>query len=172
MKKEKIIPGSSLVVVLCLCVPIGCRTAPPAVQLDLAPRDSARWVAVGAEDAAEDGLLQQQLGATVARVDLDARRAYLVERPGLRERLVASGYEPAAIDRQQVEERVVRVSRRGTEPALLETGVQLINREAGYWVVRGTLARLALLQRLGYRLAPLGADEPRTREVRLTVKSH
>lgn len=156
----------TLAVLACLIVPVACRSV-PAGQFDLAPRDSLRWLVVGVDDAVEVGLIEQQLDATVVRVD--DGRAYLVDRPGLRERLVAAGYEPAAVDRLAVEERVVRVLRRGAEPELLETGVELINREDGYWVVRGTLARLAVLQRLGYRFAPLGPDEPRPREVRLTV---
>jgi hypothetical protein len=156
----------------------GCRSSPrePAEPapvdvkpIEVAPRDNARWISVSVDDAAEVGLIEQQLKASVVRVE--GNRAYLVDRPGLRERLVAAGYEPTAVDRQEAETRVVRVLRRGSEKALLQSGVQLINREDRYWVVRGTLAQLGLLQRLGYQVAPLGPDEPRPREIRLTVKS-
>jgi hypothetical protein len=168
----------STVLIAATAVTAACRSSPrepddvtpvDVAPADVAPRDTARWIAVTVDDAAEVGLIEQQLKASVVRVE--GNRAYLVDRPGLPERLAAAGYEPTPVDRRQVETRVVRVPRRGSEKELLHSGVQLINREERYWVVQGTLAQLALLQRLGYQIAPLGTDEPRPREVRLTVKS-
>lgn len=155
-----------------------CRSSPrepaevapvDATPVEVAPRDTTPWIAVTVDDAAEVGLIEQQLKASVVRVE--GNRAYLVDRPGLRERLAGAGYEPVTVDRQQTETRVVRVPRRGSEKELLQSGVDLINREERHWVVRGTLRQLTVLQRLGYEIAPLGPDEPRPREVRLTVKS-
>jgi hypothetical protein len=174
---------SKSVLITAAALTVGCRSSPrepedvtpvdvpptDVAPADIAPRDKARWIAVTIDDAAEAGLIQQQLKATVVRVD--GNRLYLVDRPGLQERLATAGYEPAMVDRQEAETRVVRVPRRGDEKALLQSGVHLINREDRYWIVRGTLRQLALLQRLGFQIAPLGPDEPRPREVRISVRS-
>lgn len=142
---------------------------PGAAPFDLAPRDSLQWLSVSVEDAAEVGLLEQELKVRIVRVE--DGKAYLIDSPGLRERLTSIGYEPTPADRQTLEKRIVRVMKRGPETALLETGVELINREDAHWVVRGSLATLRSLQRMGYRLQAVSADEPRPREIRITVKT-
>jgi hypothetical protein len=142
-----------------------CR--PPSAALDLSPRESRPLFAITVEDATEAALLQQQLQVTP--VGLQGTTLFFSGDSALLERLRASGYDPAVADRLQVEHRVVRAYRRGEESALLNTGVHLLNREPGYWVIEGSLQQLQILQRLGYRLGPLGQNEPRPREVRITV---
>lgn len=142
---------------------------PPAPGVDLAPRDQRPVYAVTVDDPAEAALLIQQL--SLERIRVEGATLYFIGSPAVLERLRATGYSPMLADRMQVERRVVRVFRRGNERDVIETGVRLLNREDGYWVVDGSLRELQLLSRLGYRIGAVGPNEPRPREIRITVRS-
>lgn len=153
--------------VLFIIVPwmfVGCAQ-PEAVRLT--PLDDRPVDAVTVGDSQESALLVQQLGLEPIRAE--GGRLYFVSSPAVRERLQALGYAPERVDGMQVERRTVRVHRRGEERDMLASGVRLINREAGYWVVSGTLEQLTALRTGGYRLAGVAPGEPRPREVLITL---
>jgi len=160
----------STLVAVTLNVAVASCSRARGVRPDLVPTDTNKWIGIAVDDGDEVALLAQQLKVAVPLVE--DRTAYLVDRPGLIDRLAALGYKPAVVDRQSVEQRVVRVLRRGTDAELRQVGIELINREATYWVVRGRLNALAALERMGYRLQRVAPGEPRPREVRITAKSH
>jgi hypothetical protein len=138
--------------------------------VDLTPNDSQRLATIAVSDGDEAALLQQQLGLHPVRVE--GTTLYFRDDPKLREQLEAIGYTLAAANPYQVYERLVRISRRGSEDRLTNAGLQIINRERGYWVVRGNLAQLQTLKDNGYRLRKIGANEPRPREIRVTVNDY
>ena len=138
-------------------------------QVDLTPNDPRPIYNITVADSDEVELLQQQMKLE----PVYARNAtlYYFEAPGLVEQLKEVGYAPAQADPYGVFQRVVRVKKKGAEEELLRTGVEFINRERNYWVVRGTLAQLTAIQRIGYRITNVREDEPRPREVKVAVQS-
>lgn len=151
----------------CLVVASGCGPGRQFKPADLTPPDPRVVLRVEVADADEASLVEQQLDVEVLRQE--GTTLFLYDAPGLRARLEAAGYSPAAASPDQVYHRVVRVQRRGEEAALDAAGVRVINREPSYWVVRGSLGQLRALERLGYTLGAIVGDEPRPREVRIVV---
>jgi len=138
-------------------------------QVNLTPNDPRPIYGVTVADADEVALLQQQL--KLEPVTAKNTTLYFFAAPGLVEKLVELGYAPAQEAPYRVFERVVRVNKKGAETELLKTGVELINRERDYWVVRGSLAQLTAIQRIGYRITNVDGDEPRPREIKVAVHS-
>ncbi len=136
-----------------------------AVNLD--PNDPRPVLRISIDDGDEIDLLRQQL--KVEPIYVKDGQLYLSETKGIREKLDELGYRPIQMTPLDVYERVVRIERRGAESEMIQVGVELINREPHYWIVRGTLAQLRALKRLGYQLGTLGPNEPAPREVRIVV---
>jgi hypothetical protein len=151
-------------------IAVACSSATTAgtSKVSLAPHTKLPVYQVAIEDPGEAAIIMQQL--KIAPVLVEAHAMYFVDSAGAAKRLSEAGYEPKRASAEQVETRIVHVPIHGAEAELLSTGVSLINREKGYWVISGTLAQLALLPRLGYTLEPMG-DDPRPRSVRVTVAS-
>jgi hypothetical protein len=131
--------------------------------------DSRPVYRIEVTDADELAILKQQLKIDVVRAS--ARQALIrLPRPATLASLRQAGYEPVAVPREQVEHRIVHVSRGKPEPVLLGTGVTLLRRESGAWIIRASLAQLDQLRRLGFAWrAP--DKEVRPREVEITVPS-
>jgi len=144
-----------------------CRTLPPAAELP-APSTTPRY-SVKTDDPDEMALLVERL--KLGRVTADRGRFYFEADEAQLGRLRELGYEVTRVDPEQVDYRVIRVRRRGSEDSLRAAGVLVIAREPAYWVVSGKLAQLRRLVAAGYRLEPLGADEPRPRLIRVVVTS-
>lgn len=138
-------------------------------NVDLTPNDPRRIFSIIVEDDAEVALLKQQL--ELEPLDIQNSTLFFYEAPGLNERLLEIGYKPAQENPYQVFQRVVRIAKNGKEQELVKTGVQLINRENSYWIVRGSLAQLIALERIGYRLTTINQHEPRPREIKITAES-
>jgi len=137
-------------------------------KVDLAPNDSRPVYSITIADGNELALLKQQL--KIEPVYARGKTLYFLKDEVLIEKLEALGYRPVKENPYDVYERIVRVKRRGKEEELMKTGVRLINRENSYWIVRGNLEQLKILQRLGYRINRISQEEPRPREVRILVK--
>ncbi len=135
--------------------------------VDLAPEDPRPVLSVVVEDPTEVELLVQEL--ELEPIGLEGNTLHFFDRANLRARLRDLGYTPRPANPQDVFHRVVRVQRRGEEERLVVSGVQIINREEEYWIVRGTLRQLHILRQLGYTIGAVGPDEPRPREVRIQV---
>lgn len=146
-----------------------CRPARPGPPVELTPPDPRPVLTVNVADADEAMLLEQELDLEVVAVR--EGRLFFFDAPDLRERLVALGYDPRLTDPYRVFHQIVRVARRGELETLQAVGVRLLNREPDYWVVRGTLAQIRALERLGYRIGAIEEGEPRPREVRIRVAS-
>lgn len=118
-------------------------------------------------DTIEAALIQQQLQVEPVRVE--GNTFYFYERPDLRARLEALGYEPARANPHEVTRRVVRLSLGGAAPRedVRRFGVRVINRERDYWVVTASVASLRTLVEAGYSIAAVRDPEPRPREVRV-----
>jgi hypothetical protein len=137
------------------------------VPFSLTPRETRPIAAITIGDANEASLLVQELSLEPVRTE--GNRLYFVADPRVTQRLRDLGYAPESADILQVERRTVRVYRRGDEAEMLRSGVTLINREPDYWVVTGPLRQIAALRTAGYRIAALGPNEPRPREVRIRL---
>jgi hypothetical protein len=122
---------------------------------------------IAVEDGIEAGLIEQQLKIKPALVRDGWFYYYGNEETN--ELLRRYGYEPMAVNPERVLTRVVRVIHKGAEEDLTKVGVVVILRERAYWIVRGTLAQLRLLDRLGYQVEELGGWEPRPRQIRVAV---
>lgn len=154
--------NKSLLLVLAVC---GCATRRPAPP-NLTPSDPRPLHSVSVEDGAEADILVQTL--KLEPLQLLEETLYFAAPPDALARLAEAGYDTRPASRMQVEQRVVRAYG-GREEEILAAGAQLINRERGYRVVRGTLAQLRTLERLGTRLTTIGWNEPRPRLVRVFV---
>jgi hypothetical protein len=135
----------------------------------LEPPDPRPVLAIEVADDIEVDLLQQQLKLEAVR--RDGRWLYFHEAGDISDRLVQYGYQPQRVNAYDVFRQVVRARRQGEEDALGKFGVTLINREETYWVVEGALGNLRALERAGYRLEVLGKNEPRPREIRVSLRS-
>lgn len=146
-----------------------CTAAPRGAPFSLTPRESRPIAAITIGDANEISLLVQELSLKTIRAE--GNRLYFVADSRATQRLRDLGYAPESADILQVERRTVRVYLRGDEIEMLRSGVTLINREPGYWVVNGSLQQVASLRTRGYRVAGLGPNEPRPREVRIRLSA-
>lgn len=149
----------------CAAMPIDTGGDTPTLE----PPDPRPVLAIEVADDIEVDLLKQQLKLEAVR--RDGRWLYFYEAGDISDRLVQYGYQPQRANVYDVFRRVVRVRRQGEEDALGEFGVTLINREETYWVVEGALANLRALERAGFRLEVLGTNEPRPREIRVSLRS-
>ena len=154
-------PTPALLAIL-LILAVDCARL-PVRRVDLSPRDATPLYRIEVADAEEVALVRQQLGVEV--VQAEGRIAIVRLTPARVADLRRAGYEPVPVDPRTVEYRVVRIEGRDEE-ALLRSGVQLLVRERGSWVVRGSLQQLDLLQQAGYRLSHL-EREVHPREVRI-----
>lgn len=162
------LPALALGLSLAACCSLCRPPEEPPSMIDLEPDDPRPVYSVEVADADEAALLEQQLG--VEPVRQIGTMLYFFDAEGLGEQLRDFGYQPERANSYQVFRRVVRVDRLGYEEQLLAAGVRLINREEEYWVIDGALANLRSLERAGYRLRPLGRDEPLPREVRIRLE--
>lgn len=159
------------IVMLVLILVAGCATAPGGGTTDV-PLEPPRQpiVAVNVGDSVEAALLQEKLAVVPVRVE--GGRLYLEDREGVRRNLEALGYEVATVNPYDAHQRVVRISMGGRAPERVEQlGLQVINREADHWVVRGSLGALRAAVDAGYRISLVRDPEPRPRQVRVTVGS-
>lgn len=157
-----------------LVVAVGCAhrggyVPPPGAAVNLDPDDPRPIFSIAVGDDIEAALVQQKLGVEPLRVE--GHTFYFHDTPGIRAKLAEYGYTPTRQSSYAVYQRVVRVAKRGDEKDLARFDVTLINRENDYWVVRGTIGTLRALSAAGYRLAPLGSNEPRPRQVRIYASS-
>lgn len=152
---------SRLIPFLCLAAACHAGTAPAPVRLE----PGAPLVAVQVADPQEAGLLVQALGTQPELARADS----LYFAAALADRLRGAGFDPQPVDAEQARHRVVRAY--GTSDAGLRAdGLRILTRERGYWIVDGSLAQLRRLQAGGgYLLARIAGNEPRPREVRVTV---
>jgi hypothetical protein len=144
-----------------------CGSPSRGVFLSLSPRETRPISSIAIGDANEVSLLVQELSLKTLRAD--GGRLYFVTNDRLTQRLRELGYAPEPADIMQVERRTVRVYRRGEEAEMLRSGVALINREAEYWIVTGTLRQVTFLRAAGYRVTALGSNEPLPREIRIRL---
>lgn len=138
-------------------------------ELSLDPLETRPVYSVEVQDTDEAMLLHQQLGLQI--YNMEGPIVYFFgTTPSLLDSLKEYGYTPKRTTPSEVQYRVVKVLKKGDEQDLIKVGVQLINREETYWVVRGSLMQLQLLQARGFSIT--GPDgEPRPREVQVLVKS-
>jgi hypothetical protein len=142
-------------------------TVPPTQGVVLpAPSTEPRY-AITTTDPDEIALLAERLRLRQVLV-AGSTLYFAADEPQLQQ-LRELGYEVGRVDADQVDGRVLRVQRRGTEEALREFGVTVINREPAYWIISGKLAQLRRLVAAGYRLEALAPDEPRERWIRIEV---
>ncbi len=118
-------------------------------------------------DAAEAELLHQQLGIEIKNLVMNDLFFYAGSDSIVRN-VSALGYSVDTSDLRRVYSQVVRVEG-GDEKVLSRFGVQVINRDKGSLVVRGTLEGLSNLRNSGSRLVALDA-EVRPREIVITVR--
>lgn len=137
--------------------------------VDLEPNDPRPISSIQVADGHEVEILIQETG--LEPLFVRGSTLYFFDDPKLAPRLAEVGYDAQSADPRQVFERVVRVARQGEEAELLQTSVSLINREETHWVVRGSLAQLTALERIGYRLTPIQLYEPRPREIEVVLDS-
>ena len=144
-------------------------SVPPTQPVVLPAPSSEPRYAITTDDPDEIALLVERLklrrtlvSGTTLYFDADERQLGQIRE---------LGYTPARIDPEQVDSRVVRVVRRGSEEELRQYGVTVVNREPAYWIASGTLAQLRRLVAVGYRLEALAPGEPRQRWIRVSVAS-
>jgi hypothetical protein len=160
---------AAMIIAVLACVHGKPPSPPPETAVNLEPNDPRPIFSIAVSDDIEATLLQQQLGVEPLRVE--GHTLYFYEAPGLLAKLADYGYTPSKQNSYGVYQRVVRVGKRGEEKELARFDVKLINRESDYWVVRGSLGALRALAAAGYRLTPLGTNEPRPRQVRIYASS-
>jgi len=164
--------ASRIAVCLLLLAVVACKHGAPGgspPQVNLEPNDPRPLFSIEVGDEIEAALIQQKLG--LAPLRLEGRTLYFHDGADIRKKLAEFGYVASEADPYRVYERVVRVARRGDEPALRRAGVTLINREPDYWVVRGSLGVLRGLAAAGYVITPIDSSEPRPRAIRVYVRT-
>lgn len=118
-------------------------------------------------DSDELGLIQQRF-----KIQLKSREGsniYFYASESLLDSLKEIGYTIQQADVNQVEFRVVKVFKKGTEEEILKTGIRMINREKDHWIIRGNLIQLQLLSTKGYSIKKM-ETEVRPRQVEIKVK--
>jgi hypothetical protein len=156
---------ASTILLLLIGVLTGCRTRPTA-NLSLLPEEKRPIYRVQVSDSDEAGLIKQQTGIEVVR--LQGSDLLFVARGRSLETLRQLDYMAEPIEPKTTFHRTVQVQKKGREEDLLTMGVRLLRREEKYWVVQGTLAQLDLLKARKYRLLPLDS-EPHPRQIRVVV---
>jgi len=123
---------------------------------------------IDVEDSTEAGLVEQQL--KIKPLVVRNRKFYYYGNEEITELVRRYGYQPVRVDREDVLTRLVMVRKDArSETDLAKAGVSVVLREREYWVVRGTLRQVQLVERLGFSVEELGRREPRPRQVRITV---
>lgn len=141
-----------------------CHHKPPsAVTLEARPLQ-----VLEVEDATETALLVQELG--LAPVATAGRRVYFRAQGDLLQRLAALDYQVIDTDANDVLTRTMWVLGPRKEAPLHEVGLRILRREKDGWIVSGTLRRLSLLEKLGYRLEELRGREPHPRPILVVLK--
>lgn len=164
--------ASRIAACLLLLAVVACKHGRPdgkPPQVNLEPNDPRPLFSIEVGDEIEAALIQQKLG--LAPLRLEGRTLYFHDGADTRKKLAELGYVASQADPYRVYERVVRVARRGDEPALRRAGVTLINREPDYWIVRGSLGVLRGLAAAGYVITPIDSSEPRPRAIRVYVRT-
>ena len=152
--------------VLTLSLLSACK-APKVGEPNLEPPDRRPVYHTQVGDATEAELLHQQLGIEVKNLMMNDLLFYARDDSTL-QKLRALGYRVDTADLRQAYSQIVRVEG-GDEKALSRYGVNLINREGGYAVVRGSLEALTRLREGGFKLVAL-EEEVRPREILITGK--
>lgn len=120
------------------------------------------------EDSVEAGLIEQQL--KIKPVLVHNRALYYYGNEEINELLRRYQYAPVRVNKEDVLTRLVVVHRKTRDESdLVKAGVTVVLREREYWVVRGTLRQLQLVEQLGFALEEVGRREPRPRQVRIIV---
>ncbi|MBI3365983.1 MAG: hypothetical protein HY033_13900 [Ignavibacteriae bacterium] len=139
-------------------------------EVNLEPGNKRPLYKIQVADADEVAILQEKMsGLEVQRME-GSNLYFTVQSKNLLDSLRNFGYTLEPADPYQVFAKVVKVSKRGEEAELLKSGVQIINREEKFWIVRGNLTQLQLLRARGYSLSDLDT-EVRPREVEIQVKA-
>ena len=121
------------------------------------------------DDAIEAELITQQL--KIKPQVVEGRSFFYCGDEEINKLLGSYGYEPSPADAEEAFSKVVRVAHKGNEEDLRDCGILIVLREREYWVVRVTLKQLRVLHKLGYPIREIGRDEPRPRQIRVTVHS-
>lgn len=155
--------------VVCFTALTSCTHVPwcDCGKVDLNPRDTRPLLSTAVDDETEAAILKER--HQIEPFDIRGSTLFFRANNETVASLEELGYEVTTQRPENVENKVVRVAKKGTEEELLNAGIELINRESDYWIVRGTLAQLTSLTRLGYVLTPLLANEPMRREIKVTV---
>ncbi|HET8921850.1 MAG TPA: hypothetical protein VFN26_02520 [Candidatus Acidoferrum sp.] len=147
-----------------------CRPVLGSVQQETNPvLEKKKLFRIEVEDAIEAELITQQL--KIKPQLLEGHSFYYCGDEGTNKLLDDYGYDPVPTDPEEAFSRVVRIARKGNEEDLRDLGVTMVLREREFWVVRATLRQLRVLQKLGYAIKEIGKEEPRPRQVRVTVRS-
>ncbi|MDX1999998.1 MAG: hypothetical protein SF066_19955 [Thermoanaerobaculia bacterium] len=141
-----------------------CHHKPPsAVTLEARPLQ-----VLEVEDATETALLVQELG--LVPLATAGRRVFFRAEGDLLQRLTALDYQVVDTDANDVLTRTMWVSGPSQEAPLHEVGLRILRREKDGWIVSGTLRRLSLLEKLGYRLEELNGREPHPRPILVVLE--
>lgn len=167
---SRLVAAIWIVVLLLSCASSGAQPSIEALSLD--PPDARPVFAIDISDADEAALLAQRLDIQILR--LEGARLYFTAEHETLEALASLGYHPEEQNPLAVYRRVVRLFPREGESAIDDelTGalrLDLINREAEYWIVVGSLQQLRATRELGFGLAQVSANEPRPRAVRIVA---
>ena len=144
-------------------------------KIKFKPTDEREVQSIEISDGDEVALLRQELGLDIKMVQGN-KLYYFVKGSDQEQKLKDIGYSIKTEDIMQINYRVVQLSIKDRAPdnskteELKKYGVQIINKEKNYWVVRGSLEQLNNIQRLDYKLK-IETKEPRPRHVEIVVKS-
>jgi len=128
---------------------VGCRSIRHQ-EANLSPPESRPIYRVEVSDSDEAALLRQELQVKPLRQEGPA--FFFVATNTTLSRLRELGYSPQLADPGNIFYRVVEIPRRGSEESLRKSGVAILLREEGRWIVRGTLTQLKLLKSQRYRV--------------------
>jgi hypothetical protein len=147
-----------------------CRNVTDSDRQEASPAlEKKKLFRIEVEDAIEAELITQQL--KIKPQLLEGHSFYYCGGERTNKLLDDYGYDPVQADPEEVFSRVVRIARKGNEEDLRNLGITLVLREREFWVVRATLRQLRVLQKLGYAIKEIGREDPRPRQVRVTVRS-
>lgn len=166
---------TKLRLIFSICIILSIGACHPN-QVKLKPADSRPVQSVEIADADEAALLQQQLGLEIKEVQGNRLYYYLKDKDQ-NKKLIDLGYSVKDENAMQVNYKIVELSVNGKAPdtskveELKKYGIEVINKEENYWVVRGSLENLNQLQKLGYTIK-IPDKEPRPREVEIKVSAY
>ena len=135
----------------------------------LALADTRPVASIEVADSDEIDVLAQQLGLKPIRAE--GSRVFFVAEPAMLNRLRKTGYTITSEDPLTVYRRVVRVAGNPSAALLKELNIQFINRPPPTLIVSGSLAALKKLADAHYEISSIASDEPRPRQIRITVPS-